>query len=46
MPIFDASASNRAEADLLRGILGPAKPRDTSLRQASLLIIGGNDGLK
>ena len=27
---------NRAEADLLRGILGPAKPRDTSLRQASL----------
>ena len=36
MPIFDESASNRAEADLLRGILGPAKPRDTSLRQASL----------
>ena len=36
MPIFDDSASNRAEADLLRGILGPAKPRDTSLRQASL----------
>ena len=36
MPIFDESASNRAEADLLRGILGPAKPRDTSLRQASV----------
>jgi hypothetical protein len=36
MPIFDESASNRTEADLLRGILGPAKPRDTSLRQASL----------
>jgi hypothetical protein len=36
MPIFDESASNRTEADLLRSILGPAKPRDTSLRQASL----------
>jgi hypothetical protein len=36
MPIFDESASNRAEAELLRSILGPAKPRDTSLRQASL----------
>jgi hypothetical protein len=36
MPIFDESASGRAEADLLRSILGPAKPRDTSLRQASL----------
>lgn len=36
MPIFDKSALNRAEADLLRRLLGPAKPRDTSLRQASL----------
>ena len=36
MPIFDESTLNRAEADLLRSILGPAKLRDTSLRQASL----------
>jgi hypothetical protein len=34
MPVFDRSASRpgRAEADLLRSVLGPAKPRSTSLR--------------
>jgi hypothetical protein len=36
MPTFDEYASQRAEGDLLRSVLGPAKPRDTSLRQASL----------
>jgi hypothetical protein len=37
MPVFDRSASQpgRAEAELLRGILGPAKPRSTSLRLLS-----------
>jgi hypothetical protein len=37
MPIFDGSSSRPrpVEADLLRGVLGPAKPRDTSLRAAS-----------
>ena len=37
MPTFDASSSRlgRSEADLLRGVLGPAKPVPTSLRAAS-----------
>ena len=37
MPVFDRSASrpSRAEADLLRSVLGPAKPRSTSFQQAS-----------
>ena len=37
MPVFDRSASRpgRAEADLLRSVLGPAKPRATSLQQVS-----------
>ena len=37
MPTFDRSSSKprRSEADLLRGVLGPARPRETSLRAAS-----------
>ena len=37
MPSFDPSSSQhrRSEADLLRGVLGPARPRETSLRAAS-----------
>src|SRR5215217_299604 len=37
MPVFDRSASrpDRAEAELLRSVLGPAKPRTTSLRTLS-----------
>jgi hypothetical protein len=37
MPIFDryASKPSRAEADLLRSILGPGNPRVTSLRSAT-----------
>jgi hypothetical protein len=37
MPVFDRSASRsgRAEADFLRGVLGPAKPTVTSFKQAS-----------
>ena len=37
MPSFDGSSSrpSRAEADLLRNVLGPARPRDTTLRAAS-----------
>jgi hypothetical protein len=36
MPVFDGSSQpSRAEAELLRSVLGPAKPRATSLRDAS-----------
>ena len=37
MPSFDRSSSrlSRKEAELLRGVLGPARPRDTTLRAAS-----------
>jgi hypothetical protein len=37
VPTFDSSSSkpSRSEADLLRGVLGPARPRETSLRAAS-----------
>jgi hypothetical protein len=37
VPTFDRSSSKhrQSEADLLRGVLGPARPRETSLRAAS-----------
>ena len=37
MPVFDRSASRpgRAEANFLRGVLGPAKPNTTSFQRAS-----------
>jgi hypothetical protein len=37
VPTFDSSSSkpSRSEADLLRGVLGPTRPRETSLRTAS-----------
>lgn len=37
MPTFDGSSSklSRSEADLLRGVLGPARLRATSLRAAA-----------
>src|SRR5215203_2544638 len=37
MPTFDGSSStaNRAEVDLLRAVLGPARARETTLRAAS-----------
>jgi len=46
MPIFDESTSNRAEADLLRSILGPAKLRVRPCDKHPLLIIDGNGGLR
>ena len=37
MPTFDGSSSgpSQSEADLLRGVLGPARPLETCLRAAS-----------
>jgi hypothetical protein len=37
MPVFDGSSSRprRSDADMLRDVLGPARPRVTSLRAAS-----------
>ena len=35
MPTFDGPALSRADAELLRGILGPAIPAETSLRKAA-----------
>ena len=37
MPTFDRSSAKhrQSEADLLRGVLGPARPRETSLRAVS-----------
>jgi hypothetical protein len=46
MPIFDESASNRAEAELLRDILGRQSLAIRPCDRHPLLIIGVNGGLK